>query len=126
MEREHYVRLTGDRRTSDAALWLAPGATKAEAMAAIRALPGSGALDIGEPGEIREVSLAIFDRSFAVTYALEAVAVLVGLFGLSSSIGAMGGAAIAARAASRTAGCSGGRSSRSRSAAWRTAGSDGT
>ena len=89
MEREHYVRLTGDRRTSDAALWLAPGATKAEAMAAIRALPGSGALDIGEPGEIREVSLAIFDRSFAVTYALEAVAVLVGLFGLSSSIGAM-------------------------------------
>jgi putative ABC transport system permease protein len=35
------------------------------------------------------VSLRIFDRSFAVTYAMEAVAVLVGLFGLSSSLGAM-------------------------------------
>ncbi len=31
----------------------------------------------------------IFDRSFAVTYAMEAVAVLVGLFGLSSSLGAI-------------------------------------
>jgi putative ABC transport system permease protein len=31
----------------------------------------------------------MFDRSFAVTYAMEAVAVLVGLFGLSSSLGAI-------------------------------------
>jgi putative ABC transport system permease protein len=35
------------------------------------------------------MSLRIFDRSFAVTYAMEAVAVLVGLFGLSSSLGAI-------------------------------------
>ena len=35
------------------------------------------------------MSLEIFDRSFAVTYAMEALAVLVGLFGLSSSLGAM-------------------------------------
>jgi len=40
-------------------------------------------------GEIREVSLKIFDRTFAVTYALEAVAVVIGLFGLSSSFGAL-------------------------------------
>src|SRR6185436_7036159 len=39
--------------------------------------------------EIRKTSLALFDRSFAVTYALEAVAVIVGLFGLSSSVGAI-------------------------------------
>ncbi len=89
IDRERYVALTGDRRSSDAALWLAPGATVAAAMEAIRALPGGAQLDIGEPGEIRAVSLEIFDRSFAVTYAMEAVAVLVGLFGLSSSLGAM-------------------------------------
>ena len=35
------------------------------------------------------MSLRIFDRSFAVTYAMEAVAVVVGLFGLSSSLGAI-------------------------------------
>ena len=44
---------------------------------------------MSHPGEIRRLSLSIFDRSFAVTYAMEAVAVLVGLFGLSSSLGAL-------------------------------------
>jgi putative ABC transport system permease protein len=58
-------------------------------MAALQALPGAAQLDIADPGEIREVSMRIFDRSFAVTYAMEAVAFLVGLFGLSSSLGAI-------------------------------------
>jgi len=39
--------------------------------------------------DIKTASLRIFDRTFAVTYALEAVAVLVGLFGLSASVGAI-------------------------------------
>jgi len=89
IERATYVALTGDRRANDAALWLAPGATPDAAERALRALPGGALLDVAGPGEIRAVSLAIFDRTFAVTYALEAVAVLVGLFGLSSSIGAI-------------------------------------
>jgi len=89
IDRAHYIALTGDRRASDAALWLAPGATVGETMDALRALPGGEQLDLGEPGEIRALSLEIFDRSFAVTYAMEALAVLVGLFGLSSSLGAM-------------------------------------
>src|SRR5688572_33353426 len=58
-------------------------------MEAIRALHPGPELDMAPPEEIREVSLRIFDRSFAVTYAMEAVAVLVGLFGLSSSLGAI-------------------------------------
>jgi len=89
IRRADYVALTGDRRTNDAALWLAPGTTPAQAMAALRALPGAAELEIAEPGEIREVSLRIFDRSFAVTYAIEAVAVLIGLFGLSTSLGSI-------------------------------------
>lgn len=89
IDRGEYVAMTRDRRVNDAAIWLAPGATRASAMAAVHALPGAGALEMSDPGEIRAVSLRIFDRSFAVTYAMEAVAVLVGLFGLSSSLGAM-------------------------------------
>jgi putative ABC transport system permease protein len=89
MDRADYIALTADTTANDGALWLAPGAAPADAMAALRALPGGEQLDIAEPGEIREVSLRIFDRSFAVTYAMEAVAVLVGLFGLSSSLGAI-------------------------------------
>src|SRR5436309_4610006 len=89
IDRADYVALTGDRRVNDAALWLTPGATPAQAMDAIRALPGAAGIDLGTPGEIRQLSLRIFDRSFAVTYAMEAVAMLVGLFGLSSSLGAI-------------------------------------
>jgi len=89
IDRADYVALTGDRRVNDGAVWLRPGVTPAAAMEAIRALPGGAELDLAAPAEIREVSLRIFDRSFAVTYAMEAVAVLVGLFGLSSSLGAI-------------------------------------
>ena len=89
IERTRYVEITGDRRTNDATLWLAPGASAADAMQALRAMPGGDLLEMAAPGEIRESSLRLFDRTFAVTYALEAVAVLVGLFGLSSSVAAI-------------------------------------
>ena len=89
IERSVYAALTGDRRANDASIWLADGARPSDAMQRLRALPGGELLEIAEPGEIREASLRIFDRSFAVTYALEAVAVLVGLFGLSSSVAAI-------------------------------------
>src|SRR6185295_16935854 len=85
IDRADYVALTGDRAVNDGSLWLTPGASRADAAAALRALPGGAQLDIADPGEIRELSLRIFD----VTYAMEAVAFLVGLFGLSSSLGAI-------------------------------------
>ncbi|MGA8053532.1 MAG: FtsX-like permease family protein [Burkholderiales bacterium] len=89
IERETYIGITGDRSANDVAMWLVPGTSVAAVKEAIRALPGGDVLQIADPGEIRAVSLKVFDRSFAVTYALEAVAVLVGLFGLSSSLGAI-------------------------------------
>ena len=89
IDRADYVRLTSDERVNDAALWLRPGVGEAQIEAALRALPGGAVPDMAGPGEIRKMSLKVFDRSFAVTYALEAVAVLVGLFGLSSSLGAI-------------------------------------
>ncbi len=90
IERERYVALTGDDAATSAALWLAPG-TSAEALrrALVDDLPGGARLDIASPGEIREVSLHVFDRTFAVTYALELAAVVIGLCGLSSSFGAL-------------------------------------
>jgi putative ABC transport system permease protein len=90
VERELYAGLTGDRDSNDAALYLAPGASPAAIEQTLRAtLPGGDHLEFGAPGTIRARSLNVFDRTFAVTYALEAVAVLIGLFGLSSSFGAL-------------------------------------
>jgi putative ABC transport system permease protein len=48
-----------------------------------------GAFQFSQPGEIRELSLAIFDRSFAVTYLLEVAAVVIGLFGVGTTFSAM-------------------------------------
>jgi len=56
---------------------------------ALRDLPGGRGLEVAEPGEIRAVSLRLFDRTFLVTYALEAVAVLIGIAGVAASFGAL-------------------------------------
>jgi len=85
---EDYQRLTRDPLVTDAALWLAPGATVADAKAALQRLPFGAALTFAEAGEIRAISLKIFDRSFAVTYLLELVAIVIGLFGVAATFSA--------------------------------------
>lgn len=90
IDRERYLALTGDRTATNGALWLEPGADAAQVRQAIRdAVVGGERLEIGSPGEIREASLKAFDRTFAVTYALEFAAVAIGLVGLSSAFGAL-------------------------------------
>jgi len=84
--REVFVQQTGDARATTAALWLEPGAGPDEVAARIRErLQRGGEYEIAHPREIRRLSLRVFDRTFAVTYLLEAVAVLIGLFGISAS-----------------------------------------
>jgi putative ABC transport system permease protein len=90
MERYQYLRHTGDAYANEAAVWLAPGTDAERVRRDIDARVAGGAnIDATGPEEIRRVSLKIFDRTFAVTYALEVVAVVIGLFGLSSSFGAL-------------------------------------
>ena len=90
MERSRYIALTGDRTVTTGALWLAAGADGRVTEALIRRdVPGGERLEIALPGEIRNASLRVFDRTFAVTYALELAAVVIGLIGLSSSFGAL-------------------------------------
>lgn len=78
-----WQRLSGDRRINDLGLWLAPGADVAAVQTGLRALAPT--LEIATPAQIRAISLAIFDRSFAVTYWLQAVAIGIGLFGIAAS-----------------------------------------
>ena len=90
MERPRYIALTGDRTVTNGAVWLADGVDAPRFEASIRAaIPGGERLEIARPEEIREASLRVFDRTFAVTYALELAAVVIGLAGLSSSFGAL-------------------------------------
>ena len=96
MDEQDFVRLTGDRRVNDLALWLAPGAREDAVQAGIRQLAAqstgpslnSELIDLASAGQIRTRSLQIFDRSFAVTYWLQAVAIAIGLFGVAANFSA--------------------------------------
>jgi putative ABC transport system permease protein len=93
MRRADFERLTGDRRANDLQLWLDAGADPAQVEQSIRALAeregaAGGALEFASARELRSASLRIFDRSFAVTYWLQAVAIGIGLFGVAASFSA--------------------------------------
>ena len=67
------------------------GAPVAATIDALRqALPAELAerAEFARPGEIRAIALKIFDRSFAATYALEAIAILVGMAGVAATFSA--------------------------------------
>ncbi|RSU51138.1 FtsX-like permease family protein [Sphingomonas sp. S-NIH.Pt15_0812] len=82
-----YVRLTGDRGRDEAAITLAPGADPATVRRAVAAMLPPG-ISVAEPATLRRFALQLFDRSFAITYGLEAVAILVGLAGVAATMSA--------------------------------------
>ena len=92
IDSKDFERLTGDTRANDLALWLAPGAERQQVQQAVRALAqqhgGAGLVEFASMGEIRALSLRIFDRSFAVTYWLQGVAIAIGLFGVAANFSA--------------------------------------
>ncbi|HEV7817000.1 MAG TPA: ABC transporter permease [Janthinobacterium sp.] len=88
MRMEDYRALTGDLDVNDSALWLKPGISAADAEARIKQLPFGGKLELSQPSDIRAMSLKIFDRSFAVTYLLEAIAIAIGLSGVAATFSA--------------------------------------
>jgi putative ABC transport system permease protein len=94
IDQRSYQRLTGDRLANDLQLWLIPGADASAVQQALRQLAegqaagGSALLEFASAAQLRATSLRIFDRSFAVTYWLQAVAIGIGLFGVAASFSA--------------------------------------
>jgi putative ABC transport system permease protein len=83
-----YRALTGAQEVTDAAIYAGSVANTDRIERALRQLPFGGALQLARPGEIRAASLQIFDRSFAVTYLLEAIAIVIGLSGVAATFSA--------------------------------------
>ena len=89
LDTRDYDRLTGDRTRDEAAVTLRPGARpEAVGRALVGRLPPAleGQMEVSQPRELRAYALRLFDRSFAVTYGLEAVAILVGLAGVAATV----------------------------------------
>jgi putative ABC transport system permease protein len=85
---DEYVRLSGDTGVNTVSLWVQPGVEPRSLENAIRDLLPATQYDLRTPPELRRLSLQAFDRTFAITYLLELVAVLIGLFGIAAGISA--------------------------------------
>jgi putative ABC transport system permease protein len=84
ISRPAYMAATGDDSANEGSIWLAPGVEAGTVEKALRLRVGNGdALEITGSTALRQRSLQIFDRAFAITYALEVIAVLIGLTGVS-------------------------------------------
>lgn len=91
VDERDYQRLTGDEVRDEISVMLTPGQDAGRVAAALTArLPASlrGQVEITRPATLRQLALTLFDRSFAVTYLLEAVAILVGLAGVAATMSA--------------------------------------
>ena len=98
IDQADFERLSGDTRVNDLALWLEPTADLSDVQQALRALADTQAgtpngeagrlMDFASARELRATTLRIFDRSFAVTYWLQAIAIGIGLFGVAASFSA--------------------------------------
>jgi putative ABC transport system permease protein len=84
ISRQSYRAATGDDSANEASLWLEPGLDVAATEKLLRAqLSNADALEVTTTSALHERSLQIFDRAFAITYALEVIAVIIGLTGIS-------------------------------------------
>jgi len=84
ISRQAYQAETGDTRANEASMWLKSGVEASSVEKLLRARSSNGdAVEITTTSALHEKSLQIFDRAFAITYALEVIAVIIGLTGVS-------------------------------------------
>jgi hypothetical protein len=86
MDRQTLLRYLPDPAPSNLAVYVTPG-TNVETVRSeiVHAVAGHRLLLFSD-GEIRAQAIHIFDRTFAITYALEAVAVLVAVMGIAGAL----------------------------------------
>lgn len=84
ISRRDYQAASGDTDANEGSIWLNPGVEAASMEKLLRSqLDGGDAAEITTTVALHEKSLQIFDRAFAITYALEVIAVIIGLTGVS-------------------------------------------
>jgi putative ABC transport system permease protein len=87
MPRYWYQKFYPDNRISNLAVYLRPGVSAEQARLDVeRRLLGKSRLNIRSNRELREEVLRIFDRTFAITYALHVIAIAVALLAVLNSL----------------------------------------
>lgn len=89
VDRRTLLRYLPDPAISNLALYLSPGADPATVRHEIDRVIGGRAVLVVANSTLRRAAIEIFDRTFRITYALEAVAIFVAVMGIAGSLLAM-------------------------------------
>ncbi len=90
LDRDWFIARWHDDRVESMAVYLPPGVDLAEGRGRIRAaLPPGLNIDVFSNRELRNAVLTVFDHTFAITYALEAVAIIVALLAVGGGMAAL-------------------------------------
>ena len=84
--REILMEYLPDERLTSLAVYVSPSASPETARSEIIQAVGERRLRVARNRELRERATVIFDRTFAITYALEAVAVFVAILGMAGAL----------------------------------------
>lgn len=82
----HLLRYLPDPAPSNLAVYLAPGAELAQTRTAVQKAIGTSNVLAFSNREIRRQGMRVFDQTFAITYALEAISILVAVGGIAGSL----------------------------------------
>jgi len=86
MDRSTALKYLPDPAPSSLAVYISPATVLSEVRQEIEKVAGDSRILIFSNRDLRTQALVIFDRTFAITYALEAVAVLVGVIGVAGAL----------------------------------------
>jgi len=86
MDRKTMLRYLPDPAPSNLAIYLSPGASLERVRAEIEKTAAGHRVLLFSNRELRSEAIRIFDRTFAITYALEAVAVIVAVMGIAGAL----------------------------------------
>lgn len=89
LDRKALLKYLPDPAVSNVAVTLKPDADQVEVRRQIDDIIGGRAVLVFANGELRKGAIEIFDRTFRITYALEAVAIIVAVMGIAGSLLAM-------------------------------------
>jgi putative ABC transport system permease protein len=89
MDRSTYLRLFNESSVTNVAVYLKSGIDAVQARQTIAAALPDAQLRVFTNAELKTQVLRVFDQTFQVTYALEAIALLVAILGVANTLAAL-------------------------------------
>jgi len=86
MDRSTLLKYLPDEAPSNLAVYITPGANVVQVRNEIGEAAGDHRILIFSNANLRSEAIRIFDRTFAITYALEAVAIIVAVMGVAGAL----------------------------------------